>query len=195
MTEMLRVVGMDLSLTSSGVSDGWVCHAFHTGPGKRIEHRLDYLARSVVQFADGPGKPPCDLAVIEGPAFSRSGPGHEELAALRLMVRTALWRRGVPVAIVPPTTLKLYTTGHGNSPKSEMVRWLDARHGTDFAGVLVKDGRYDQADAFALAMMGRAHVGQPLPVLAGFETLKSECLDKVEWPELVSDGLFRDLAS
>ena len=80
------------------------------------------------------------------------------------MVRRELWLMGIPFAMISPTSLKLYTTGYGKATKLQMVEAIRARHGLDLSGVLVKDGRYDIADAVALTAMGRAWIGQPLPI-------------------------------
>lgn len=190
----LRVVGADLSLTSTGVSDGQSLHAFRTGPEDPIEHRLDHLVWNVARFVMAPtmsgewfedGKP-ADLVVIEGPAFSRNmQTGHEELAALRYMVRVQLARMGVPFAIVSPSALKSYTAGHGRATKQQMLAALGVRHGLDLSMHLVKDGRYDMADGYALAAMGYDRVGQPIP--ANGAPAPRKPLLSVDWPDLISD--------
>ena len=65
------------------------------------------------------------------------------------------------------------------------------RHKVDFAGVKVKDGRYDMVDAFALAAMGYARIGQPLLTFGPPPPLKS--LLAVDWssvktPEPTENG-------
>jgi Holliday junction resolvasome RuvABC endonuclease subunit len=193
-----RVIGLDLSLTSTGLSDGQSVHVIQTAAGDPLEARLDSLVRGVVSFALSPTQwtdtqpqgTVADLAVIEAPAWSQaSGVGHEELSALRVMVRHRLWRLAVPYALVPPTTLKKYTTGSGKATKREMVAALYGRHGLDLQRVLVTDGRYDQADAYALAAMGYDHIGQPLPSQGPPHAVPvhKACLDAVRWPELLSD--------
>lgn len=181
----LRVVGLDLSLTCTGLSDGLVHEAIRTGPHEVMEARLDRLVRGVVSFVVRLRV--ADLAVIEAPAFSRTGPGHEELAALRCMVRHRLWRLAVPFALVPPTTLKLYTTGHGAASKAAMVDAVDGRHGAALGAVRAAHGRYDMADALALAAMGYDHVGQPLPQRFPAPPPHRKSLAAVSWPDLLSD--------
>ena len=188
------MVGLDLSLTSTGVSDGARTEVFQTEPGGRLEARMDFLVRSVRRFVSsapserfhlGHG---ADLAVIESGAFSRGAQSEaaEILSALRLMVRHRLWLMAVPYAMVAPTTLKAWFTGNGKATKPEMVAVADARHGTYFSDVPVKKGRYDLADALGLAAMGYARIGQPLVRLdAGQQRLAS--LDAVKWPDLLSD--------
>lgn len=150
-------------------------------------HRLVHRARS---FALGTNEWPqeASLAVIEAGAFSRNmQTSHEELAALRHMARHAMWQLGIPFALVPPSTLKLYTAGHGKATKAQMVRAVAARHQTDLAGVMVKDGRYDMADAFALAAMGYAWANRPL-VTVGPPPPRASLM-AVPWPSAAHPDL------
>lgn len=188
MSAPLRVIGLDLSLTSTGMSDGHVHLVTQTAAGERLEERLDRIVRRVVSFAISVRS--ADLAVIEAPAWSKAmGVGHEELSALRVMVRHRLWRLGVPYALVPPTTLKAYTTGNGRASKQDMVAALDNRYRAGLAAIKVKDGRYDQADALGLAAMGYAHVGQPLGWYDWSKphVNRKASLDAVQWPDLLSE--------
>lgn len=191
-----RVIGLDLSLTSTGMSDGQSHHAVQTAPGEPLEARLDRLVRGVVSFAlsptqwtdDFPEGRAADLAVIEGSSYGSRGPGHEELAALRIMVRHRLWRMGIPYAMVPPPTLKRYTTGDGSATKQQLVAAVDERHGAKLADVSVKDGRYDRADALGLAAMGYDHAGHPLkPAGPASVPPCRDSLDAVVWPSLLSE--------
>lgn len=167
----IRVVGLDLSLTSTGVSDGRSHHAFQTTNERSIEARLDEQTQNAIGFVLAPSPwmdghhvgMRADVVLIEGSSYGSRGPGHEELAALRYMVRVRLHRLFIPFAIVPPTTLKLYTAGDGKATKPEMVKAIQDRHGVDLTVHKVKDGRYDMADAYALAALGYARIGQPLP--------------------------------
>lgn len=181
---MNRVVGLDLSLTSTGMSDGTTHHVFGTRPTDgSVESRLAAVVDSVYRFTRLDGGDPC-LVVIEDEAWSRSSqPGHAELSALRLMVRVELWRRGVPFALVAPSTLKKYTSGNGRASKPEMVAAVAERYGVDFGQIKVSHGRYDLADACALAAMGQARMGADVP--AAFPA----SLDAVQWPSLLSDDV------
>lgn len=181
-----RVVGLDLSLTSTGISDGTVSIAFSTPADACIEYRLADLTQACMMQIASPGTSRhnhgqrADLVVIEGAAYGAKGNAVEQLAALRLMVRTELWRQSIPFAVVPPATLKAYTSGNGRASKPAMVAALAERHELDLKDVKVANGRYDIADAFALAAMGYARIGQPLPT-AGRPRLDS--MLAVRWPE------------
>lgn len=192
-----RVIGLDLSLSSSGLSDGQSVHAVQTSSDERLEARLDRQMRGAVTFAlsptqwtdDFPQGRAADLAVIEAGAFSRGSQSQaaEILSGLRLMVCHRLWRLGIPWVMVPPSTLKLYTTGYGQATKQQMVASVDERHRAGLADVKVKDGRYDMADALALAAMGYDHVNWPLPVHFPAPPPHRASLDAVVWPSLLID--------
>lgn len=160
----IRVVGMDLSLRSAGFSDG--CASFVEQPPTTdvIERRLDDIVERAVGFTCGTfgWAQTASLVVIEDSAFSRKGPGHEELAALRLMVRTALWKLGVPFTTLAPSSLKLWATGDGRAEKSMVVDAMNRRFGLSVNHVKLKDGRTDMADAYALAAYGYEKTGHPL---------------------------------
>lgn len=184
----LRVIGLDLSLTSCGMSDGYSHQVIRTNPEDALEARLDRVTRGVVAFAmNTPDWPEAaSLAVIEAGAFARGSQSQaaEILAALRFMVRVRLWRLGIPFAMVAPTTLKLATTGNGHASKAHMVAAVDERYGTSFGLVPKSKGREDLADALALAALGYDRVRQPLACHFPAPPLTPV---KVDWPELVSD--------
>lgn len=186
---MKRVVGLDLSLTSTGMSDGQSVHAVQTAPEESLEARMDKILCQVLTFVYSPtqwtdGHPldqMADLVVIEGAAFGAKGDAVDQLAGLRMIIRHRLYRIGVRFAMVPPTTLKAYTTGNGRATKAQMVTSLRERHGLDLAPYKITHGKYDMADAYALAAMGYARIGQPLPTTGPPAPLAS--LLAVKWPE------------
>lgn len=179
----MRVVGYDVSLTSTGLSDGTRTDVIQTSPDERLEVRLDRLLRGMVSFALADGG--ADLAVIEGPSYGSQGQGREALDALRIMLRHKLWRLHIPYALIPPSTLKKYTTGNGRATKQQMVAAVDERHATGLVAYRVgADGRYDRADAFALAAMGYDHVSQHLPYHMPAPPPHRPSLLGIDWPDL-----------
>lgn len=179
----VRVVGLDLSLTSSGMSDGARHEVVQTGPHEVTEERLDRIIRAVVRFTVGSGGgDQADLAVIEGAAFAAPGRAQHELAAIRLMVRHRLWRLQIPFAMVPPTTLKRYVTGSGDAGKPEMAACVARQYGWDPTEVKLSQGRYDRVDALGLAAMGYDHLNEPI----GNATCR-DSLNAVTWPEMLRD--------
>jgi len=162
-----RVLGLDISLTSTGISDGLRSDAIQAGP-LRGEARMSHIAARIAEWVSAGAR----LAVIEGPAYGRgSQSGHDELAGLRWAVRYSLWVRRIPIAVVAPTALKKYTTGKGQATKEDMVAAAHERWGVDFSGVKVGRGRHDMADAYALAKMGEAF-------------LNGDGYPAVDWPEV-----------
>lgn len=167
-----RVLGLDLSLTSTGVASslGW-CTRIR--PRARGLDRLRLIVSRVRAYADADGY---HLAVIEGPAYSRAGQaGHDELSALRWMVRDVLDRAGLPVGIAPPQSVKLWAAGKGNAGKAAVAAAMARR----FPGLGLLDGaRYDEADALALAEMGHAWLDTWC-----LSPTQQRALAGVAWPE------------
>lgn len=186
----VRVVGLDLSLTSSGMSDGFQSRVRQTSPEDgpteaRFESILDEARRFVDRNPASPLlQPRADLVVIESGAFSRGAQAAsaEQLAGLRFLVRHWLWSIAVPFAMVTPTGLKAYVTGHGVATKQQMAAAVHERYGIDLSGLKVSEGRYDVADAFGLAAMGYHRLGHALRREGPPPPLKS--LQAVRWPEM-----------
>lgn len=179
-----RVVGLDLSVTSTGMSDGVNHRVTQTPADMPIDCRMHRIADRAGSFVAGSCDfEPADLVVIEAGAFSRGAQSEaaEWLSALRYLVRVRLWSDGIPFAMVGPTVLKAYTAGHGKASKPDMVSAVKARHGIDLSGVKVKDGRYDLADAVALAAMGYAWLNDPLYTTGPPTPMRS--LLAVKWPD------------
>lgn len=165
------VVGADLSLRSTGLgSADWTDHV---RPKNLTGHpRLAYLVQEIGSFLKS-----ADLVVIEGASFGHAGQGgHEELAWLRGMTQHWLWRREIPFAIVPPSTLKLFFTGYGAASKATMRAAAEQHYGRTFEGPAAAD----ECDGFALAAAGYAWLGYPL---AEIPERQSAALAGVQWPE------------
>lgn len=179
-----RVVGLDLSLTSTGMSDVHSSWVTQTSPEDGdVEGRMDRILCDVRSFVGGYADREASLVVIEAGAFSRGAQsaGAEQLSALRFMVRHWLWSIAVPFAMVTPTGLKSYVAGNGAASKAAMVAAVRDFYGCDFTDVKVKDGRYDLADAFGLAAMGYAHLGTPLTRVG--PPAKQQPMRAVKWPQ------------
>ncbi|MFJ7422701.1 hypothetical protein ACIQXD_29480 [Streptomyces uncialis] len=172
------VVGLDLALSTTGVAGpGWVDHV-RAGKGVVGAERLHAILVGAAKFYRR-----ADLVVVEGAAFSRAlQRGHDELAALRWLVRLDLWRRRIPCAVVPPDNRTIYATGkarwRGESPRQVKGRVRDAvaaRYGVECEG----PARYDEADAYVLTAMGRDWLGWPL---AEVPPSHARALTGVAWP-------------
>lgn len=180
------VLGLDLSLNSSGISTGTSAEALI--PKNLTGHaRLEYHRRGVWD------RTPDDtaLVVMEGPAMSASyRPGVEEMTYLRGLVKHDMWRRGIPVAVCLPQHRIIYATGVANPAKhlpanrrkTASKRMVLAAVVEAYGVPCASPGRYDQADSTVLAAMGLDWLGYPLAALP--ETHR-RALDNVTWPDTV----------
>ncbi|WP_282698048.1 hypothetical protein [Streptomyces sp. CC208A] len=164
------VVGLDLSLTSTGIAgEGWTDHIRTKTRG---DYRLHYLAGEIGSFIKA-----ADLVVMEGPSYGHAAlAGHEDLAGLRTLVRQFCFRRRIPYAVIPPSTLKLYGTGRGNAAKGEVRSAVADRYGIHTEGA----ARYDEADAYVAMAAGMDWLGYSL---APVSERQARALDGVTWPE------------
>lgn len=182
----MRVVGLDLSLTRTGVAHirdtatGTVASAgsikTSADDGKYVSRRerLRTIYRAVIGKA-------ClaDLVVIEGPALSRNNPGTWDRAGLWWLVMDALTQ----VAVVPPTTLKDWATGSGKADKKAVRRAAENL----WPGIATND---DESDALALATMGAQRLGMDVPSIEYHKFIIAS--DAVQWPASANnpgDGL------
>jgi crossover junction endodeoxyribonuclease RuvC len=158
----LRAVGIDLSLTATGIarSDG-TCAV--VGADKittrcwdtRIR-LLNGLAEEIVGTATivSPRG-----AVIEGLDMAQSYGGQIERSYLWCEVVRRLIQYRILVWVVPSTVLKLYATGKGSGPKAAVIDAV-ARQWPWF-----NIGRNDnKADAAVCAALARAKMGVPFEV-------------------------------
>ena len=178
-----RVVGLDLSLTATGIasSAGWCRLVGHPSrrPGTGITQlplpqRLEALRDLVYRVTRDIGA--LDLAVIEAPAVSRSGGGAHERGWLWWRIYGYLADAEIPVATMTPGQLKTYATGKGNGTKSAVVdavarRWPDWETGGDD----------NLADAVVLMAAGMDQLGYPV---APMPRAHRAVLERVTWPHM-----------
>jgi Holliday junction resolvasome RuvABC endonuclease subunit len=176
---VIRVLGLDLSLTATGVAGlGWATTLKYptkksgqdplTYSHQRLRWYHDTLADVYLRGVQ--------LVVVEGLAFAHHNNGTAALAGQSWMIRDLLWRRSIPYAMVSPTALKLYATGRGNASKAEVgasvLHWWPGFDGDDNA-----------ADAAVLAAMGAHRLGVLLDATTQSQTM---VLAGVTWPEVAA---------
>lgn len=154
---MLWIIGLDLSLTSTGVYTTDI-HGEALGgvikPNKlRGIPRHNYILNDLAQVeieSGREGKP--DLVVIEGYAMGRAGNIGRvfDIGELGGIVKLTYYNRSIPMLIVPPKTLKMFAVDNGNADKQAMVEWAKT-NGYD-------PKTDDDADAFALHSLGSAYL-------------------------------------
>lgn len=165
---MKRVVGLDLSLTSTGVATSTYTKTIQP---KRLTsyQRLRYIKESVLEMLNYEQP---DLVIVEGPSFGSVGRGMHERGGLWWMVTELVDAHGFPLAVAPPPNVKKYATGSGNADKDKMVL-AAARHFDWFAG------NNDEADALWLCAVGHEYLHEPI---ADVPAAHKAALNGCEWP-------------
>jgi crossover junction endodeoxyribonuclease RuvC len=169
---MKPIAGIDLSLTSTGLSCGdkqTVIQSKEKGVKRLFE--IQSLMRMFLSDNDFP------FCVIEGYSFNSRNSQAHSIGELGGVVRLQMYTLGIPYVDVPPTSRAKFATGKGNAGKSEVVSAVSARTGITWSGA----GADDLCDAFILEEMGRTVVGANR-----FDWPKENCeaLSKIDWSEL-----------
>lgn len=180
----MNIVGLDLSLTTTGIATVAGCEVLRTD--LRGCERLAWL-REMVLVACGERvlqagtaltfTPLADLVVLEDYAYSRANQAHQ-IGELHGVIRLALHEAEIPVALVAPTARAKYATGKGNAGKAEVLAAAIRRLGYD-------SHDDNEADALWLRQMAIDHYGLTLPS-APMPAANREALGKVDWPEIGS---------
>lgn len=153
-----RVVGIDLSLTSTGLADSQGrSHRIQTkaihGVPETVE-RLDLIANTVMGFAMAVDD--LSLAVVEGPSYSSTGGQQHTRGGLWWIAATRLVEVAAPILVVTPGQLKMYATGNGGAGKDAVLAAAIKRYPAhDITG-------NDVADAVVLAAIGARLLGHPI---------------------------------
>lgn len=180
---MTTVAGLDLSLTSTGLARiTWgagkavadTCRFPTTGhKGDTWETRAERIGYICSQIATT--ALPCDLVVVEGPSYASVSTSAHDRSWLWGKVFDRIARDDIPVVVIPPTRLKLYATGRGNSDKREITKAV-ARMWPD---VETRSG--DEDDALVLASIGLHMLAGPVPF--DLTQYRMESLAKLVRPE------------
>lgn len=169
-----RVIGLDLSITATGVAlpDGELLTI--GGTAAHGDRRLTAIAARIDHAIQDHWP---HLAVIEDLPTHAHGAGVTGM--VHGVVRLTLLRRSIPYALVTPATLKKYATGNGGAGKADMRMELYKRSSLD-----VRDD--NQTDAWWLRAAGLDHLGEPpLPM----PKANRAALGKVVWPTLNLEGI------
>ncbi|MGW4043024.1 Holliday junction endonuclease [Streptomyces sp. NPDC004721] len=174
---LVRVLGLDLSMTATGIClpDG-TTRTIKTN-SKDGDHRLQTIVNEVGlalgESADGCGDA-VDLVVMEEAPPGLKGPAIKAIHMVHGAVRLRLLDFDTPYVMVNPTTLKAYATGSTSADKTAMAMAAYKRAGREFADD-------NQCDAWWLRAAGLEACGTP-----EFELPKAqrERLVKVTWPNL-----------
>lgn len=178
------VVGLDPSLTNTGIAvlrDGRPIKLTTTGHGtlnaRDYQHRSD---RIVTQAHDVMAtiNHTIHLAVIEGPAYGACNASTHDGSGLWWRFYSALRARGIPIAVVAPTTRAKWATGRGNADKKQVLAAVRATWAPWKAYIT----GHDIADALTLAEIGARHLDEPLHFTPRRRHI--EALTSITWPSI-----------
>ncbi|TMR92857.1 hypothetical protein [Nonomuraea basaltis] len=177
-----HVVGLDLSLTATGMANGlgW-CEKVGRGGITNMPLRTKYrmineLASRIIVLTNAEK---ADLVLVEKLVFNRQDGGRGgagERSYLYYRTMGIISEAGVPVVEVPQGTLKTYALGKGSGSKNEIVDSIARR-----LPMFATRGDHNMADAATLAAMGADYLGHPL---ADMPKAHRAALDKLTWPEV-----------
>jgi len=123
-----------------------------TKPAKALKDRIKRMEGLAIKAKELATRYKPDLILIEGYAFNAKGSSSISLGELGMLVRYFLKDLGMMIE-VPPTALKKFITGKGNSSKVEVASSLSSKFGKIFKSDNV-------ADAYGLAQLGLAIMGK-----------------------------------
>jgi len=120
----MNVIGLDLSLTNTGIVqiiDNTVTDytLVKSSPSANPYTRLNTIVDEIVKWITQ--RDSVDLIIIEGIAFSSNGKATRTLSGLHYMVVCQLIKLGYDTKIVTPTELKKPFTGRCKSSKVEVI--------------------------------------------------------------------------
>lgn len=170
----MNIMGLDLSLTSTGISINGETGIIST-PAKGAE-RLSIISLAIL---DAVIDNSIEIVAIEGYSFaSRSGQAFS-IGELGGVVRTRLWERNIPYIEIPPTCRAKFATGRGNAAKTEVMSSISAKTGLIFSG----KGADDMCDAWILEEICKTRIG-----ISDYtwSATQLSALDKIDWEPLVS---------
>lgn len=167
-------MGLDLSLTSTGVSIDGSTQIIAVKTTE--EQRLSDIRSAVLSLTKEHNVQAC---VIEDYAFSARHSQAHKIGELGGVIRLCLYENKIPFVEVSPTARAKFATGRGNAAKTEVVSAISARTGIVWSG----KGADDMADAWILEEMAWAHLGRP-----HYEWLKAstDALKSVDWSSIDS---------
>jgi Holliday junction resolvasome RuvABC endonuclease subunit len=178
-----RVMGLDLSMTASGVAtpDG-ATFTIRPGDSKLGDRRLTHIRQALEYYADR-GRP----TLIVAEKIPTAGKGFNVaviLAMVHGIAREVAAARSIPWAYVDNRVLKQYATGNGAAEKRAMIV---AANRERFAVGKEQISDDNEADAWWCRAIGCQALGHR--VVAGLGQLDTDLKDlrdrlvrKIEWP-------------
>lgn len=187
----MRVVGLDLSLTASGIGRIWEGGVDVQVIGTKATdqsisargRRLRWLASRVFHEVTAGGE--VDLVLVEQPSYGSTGGHAHDRSGLWWLIMARLDASGSPVAEVAPGTLKTYALGKGSGAgvTKDAVLAAAVRRYVEYVPDLADN---NAADALLLADMAASHFGRPL--VPGLAQVHTRALAAIRWPSTPTTG-------
>ena len=171
-------MGLDLSLTSTGVSVGGSTQSIKSK--NRGAKRLIEIRDEIVKIAKNEK---IEIVAIEGYSYASQYSQAHSIGELGGVVKVAMKELGLAIVIIPPTCRAKFATGKGNSGKIEVMSAVAQKTGIMFTGT---DGS-DKCDAWILEQMTLTYLG-----FSEYEWRKEQMLglDKCDFKEIEKEGSF-----
>jgi Holliday junction resolvasome RuvABC endonuclease subunit len=172
-----RVVGLDLSLTRTGIAcyDG---SAHVLRPKTRGCERMVEIREGILDWMIVPTWP-VDLVAIEGFSYGSKGRAVFDIGGIGWVIRVALHETGIRYVEVPPSVLKRYATGRGNADKQAMQMAAAKRLGYD-------DDKPDDNIVDALWLRALAMDAYGHPVCSVPQAQRDAAVNALTWPRLTA---------
>lgn len=163
----MNVVGLDLSLSGTGVADifGNTC-TIKSDSKEQIEPRLWGIWSEIEPYVEI-----ADYVIIEGLAFGSKTGKAAERGGLHFIVRTQIWLLDIPMGIMAPTARAKYAAGKSVDKDGVLLA----------AAKWYPDGGFtnnNECDAYILRAAALDHFGEPIVDLP---KAHRDALEKVEW--------------
>jgi len=170
--EYPKLMGLDLSLTSTGVSVNG--ETFSIKPKTRGIERLIEISDKITNFAVN-SRP--IAVIIEGYSFGSKFSRAHSLGELGGVVKVDLHRAGFSTVEIPPKCRAKFATGNGNANKQDVLLSLKAQFPERFY-----DGYGDdECDAWVLEQMAYAKLNESW---YSWSNKQLSALDKIDWTPL-----------
>lgn len=162
MSKPNAVLGIDPSIRSTGVSNGKEHIIIKTEPsdletlyGNLLRRTQEIVAKLVIYINKHYSPDDEILVVLEGAALSPGSNHLFEMGWLYDELHTrlpAMLDQKLHIIQVPPSSMKRWISGKGNTPKEELPAIVKEKYGVEFE----LDKGHDKCDAFILYKMGVA---------------------------------------
>ena len=180
MNETPYVVGLDLSLTSTGIAiirpDADIQTFAVESKGKNSDTLYETAERLALLVQQITNRIPYGAIVgVEGPSHGNTtGKHHDRSGLWWLVVYELIYLRNIRVVEISPNTIKKYVTGKGNASKLEVAIAMARRFPE------VEANSDDETDALAIAAIIRRKLG--LPLEATLPKVNASAIDNIQIP-------------